>query len=174
MEVLPRDEVAGYAAIGELSLDGRVNPVAGVLPAALGASALSLGLICPAEQGGEIEVLAAPDLLSLLNHFRGTQVLTPPELPGLAEPASSPDLADVKGMETAKRALEICAAGGHSLMLVGPPRRRQIHAGRAPARTAAGNSACPRAASRACCGYRAPSPISRQPSRWNARMWRRR
>ncbi len=127
MEVLPRDEVAGYAAIGELSLDGRINPVAGVLPAALGASALSLGLICAAEQGGEaawggeIEVLAAADLLSLVNHFRGSQVLTPPELPGMAEPAPGPDLADVKGMETAKRALEISAAGGHSLMLVGPP-----------------------------------------------------
>jgi magnesium chelatase family protein len=127
MEVLPRDEVDGYAAIGELSLDGRINPVTGVLPAALGASALGLGLICPAAQGGEaawggeIEVLAAPDLLSLVNHFRGTQVLTPPELPGAAVPERNPDLADVKGMETAKRALEISAAGGHSLMLVGPP-----------------------------------------------------
>ncbi len=127
MEVLPRDEVAGYAAIGELSLDGRINAVTGVLPAALGASALGLGLICPAQQGGEaawggeIEVLAAPDLLSLINHFRGTQVLTPPELPGAAQSASCPDLADVKGMETAKRALEISAAGGHSLMMIGPP-----------------------------------------------------
>ena len=53
MEVLPRDEIAGYAAMGELSLDGRVNPVAGVLPAALGASGLGLGLICARQQGGE-------------------------------------------------------------------------------------------------------------------------
>ena len=53
MDVLPRDEITGYAALGELSLDGALNPVAGVLPAAMGASARDLGLICPAGQGGE-------------------------------------------------------------------------------------------------------------------------
>jgi magnesium chelatase family protein len=127
MDVLPRDEIAGYAALGELSLDGSLNPVAGVLPAAIGASAHGLGLICPASQGGEaawagrIEVLAPFDLLSLINHFRGTQVLTPPGLAGVAEAASCPDMCDVKGMETARRALEIAAAGGHNLLLVGPP-----------------------------------------------------
>jgi magnesium chelatase family protein len=82
MDILPREEIAGYAALGELSLDGSLNPVAGVLPAAIAASARDLGLICPASQGGEaawagrIEVLAPTDLLSLINHFRGTQVLT--------------------------------------------------------------------------------------------------
>ncbi len=127
MDVLPRDELAGYAAIGELSLDGGVNPVTGVLPAALGASARGVGLICAQSQGGEaawagrIEVLATPDLLSLVNHFRGIQVLSPPTPPGVAESARVADLADVKGMETAKRALEIAAAGGHSMMLIGPP-----------------------------------------------------
>lgn len=127
MDVLPRDEIAGYAALGELSLDGSLNPVAGVLPAAIGASARNLGLICPASQGGEaawagrIEVLAPTDLISLINHFRGTQVLTPPNIAGVAEVAATLDMSDVKGMETARRALEIAAAGGHNMLLVGPP-----------------------------------------------------
>ena len=68
-----------------------------------------------------MEVLAPPDLLSLINHFRGTQVLTPPTTAGLAGTGGAPDLADVRGMETARRALEIAAAGGHNLLLVGPP-----------------------------------------------------
>ncbi|MBU6497790.1 MAG: YifB family Mg chelatase-like AAA ATPase [Rhodospirillales bacterium] len=127
MEVLPAPEVARFAALGELSLDGALNPVSGVLPAAIGASACELGLICPAGQGGEaawagsITVLAPPDLLSLINHFRGTQLLDAPPPGGLAEGAAAPDLSAVRGMETARRALEIAAAGNHNLLLVGPP-----------------------------------------------------
>jgi magnesium chelatase family protein len=98
-----------------------------VLLAALHASQEGKGLVCPAAQGseaawaGSIEVVAAPDLLALLNHFKGHGLLRAPE-PGDAEDGvHGPDLRQVRGQETAKRALEIAAAGGHNLLMVGPP-----------------------------------------------------
>ena len=127
MSVIPAEELDAYVALGELSLDGRLNPVAGVLNAAVAAAAEDRGLICPEISGpeaawaGDIAVLAPASLIALVNHFKGTQVLAAPRPRPPQDGAEGLDLRDVKGQESAKRALEIAAAGGHHLLMIGPP-----------------------------------------------------
>ena len=128
MDILPKDEVAKYVIIGEIGLDGAIVRTGGVLPASVWAHNNGLGIICPGVQGsearwaGHTNILASGHVMELINHFRGSQILP---LPPMAKPAQIiekvGDLAEVHGQAAAKRALEIAAAGGHAMLMVGPP-----------------------------------------------------
>ncbi|SEL29340.1 magnesium chelatase family protein [Bosea lupini] len=125
---IPADALAGYTVLGELALDGSITPVAGVLPAAIAAYGRGQGLICPAASGPEaawaardLDILAPRSLIQLANHFKGTQVMARPQPAVARQGGPLPDLRDIKGQESAKRVLEIAAAGGHNLLMNGPP-----------------------------------------------------
>ncbi|WP_425361334.1 YifB family Mg chelatase-like AAA ATPase [Candidatus Tisiphia endosymbiont of Ceraclea dissimilis] len=127
MKILPAGEMQEYLVIGELSLDGSILPVSGALPAAIGAAARNKGLICSKQNGqeaawsGNNNILVASNLIELVNHFKGLQILSSPELEFDTSIINYPDFKEIKGQKTAKRALEIAASGGHNLLMFGPP-----------------------------------------------------
>ncbi|MFT5795591.1 MAG: magnesium chelatase family protein [Ulvibacter sp.] len=128
IKIIDKLELENYYCLGELSLNGKIKPVNGILSASITANEFGGNMICPEKSGPEavyassdIEVLAPDNLLQLINHFKGTQILSRPEQNFSQKIISYPCLSEVKGQKRVKRALEISAAGGHNLLMVGPP-----------------------------------------------------
>ena len=126
--VLPESELSKYVIIGEVGLNGAILKTDGVLPTSVWANQNNLGIICPGDQGtearwaGHTNILAPFHVLELINHFKGTQILPVPETATITDTVQSNlDMAEVRGQHAAKRALEIAAAGGHAMLMIGPP-----------------------------------------------------
>jgi magnesium chelatase family protein len=127
MGVLPADSLASYFLMGELSLDGSIVGVSGVLPASIGALAREMGIICPYDNGseaafsGNVDILAPRNLLEIINHFNGRQILSPPKMQEIKPQEEVFDFCEIKGQALAKRALEVAASGAHNMIMCGPP-----------------------------------------------------
>ena len=129
-DVLPEDKLSNYIITGEVGLNGAITKTNGVLAASVWAKKNGFGIICPGDQGvearlaGHTNILAPHHVLEIINHFNGKVPLCVPDMPVTIEQDATntgPDMSEVRGQAAAKRALEIAAAGGHAMLMIGPP-----------------------------------------------------
>jgi len=127
-DILDENKLSKYIITGEVGLNGAIVKTNGVLAASVWANKNGFGIICPGAQGtearlaGHDNILAANHVLELINHFNGKCLLGVPDAPTMNQsPESNIDMSEVHGQAAAKRALEIAAAGGHAMLMVGPP-----------------------------------------------------
>ena len=128
-DILPEDKISKYIIIGEVGLNGTIVKTNGVLAASVWANKNGFGIICPGPQGtearlaGHTNILAPNHVLELINHFNGKCAINVPDMPAVVSQTNEagPDMSEVHGQAAAKRALEIAAAGGHAMLMVGPP-----------------------------------------------------
>ncbi|QGR02561.1 ATP-binding protein [Ehrlichia ruminantium] len=124
---IPKINNLPYIILGELSLDGSIVPVSGILPAAINARNHNIGIICPYKNGSEaslikdISILSPKHLISLIKHFNNNETILSPTCNISIEDIKYLDIKDINGQSIAKRALEIAAAGGHNMLMIGPP-----------------------------------------------------
>lgn len=128
MGIIKQDKVENFVVVGELSLDGSINPVSGILPVAIGANERNLGIICPKACFREalwadekMNVIPIDNLLELVNYLNDNGEIEIPSIDSTITEANYLDLKDVYGQRQGKRALEIAAAGGHHMLMIGPP-----------------------------------------------------
>lgn len=172
---IDRDALAGCEFLGELGLTGELRPVDGVLPAVLAAARAGRRLVVPAGSGAEAalareaEAYVARTLLETCAGLAGQAALPRAEAGACAVAAPLPDLADVRGQAQARRALEIAAAGGHHLLMSGPPGcGKTLLASRLP-------GLLPEASEAEALETAAIASISGrglEPARWRQRPWR--
>lgn len=131
IDILPREEIMNYISLGEMALDGEIKPVNGVLAASILASEEEKGIIFPHSQLQEmylvkdrVELLAIKSLSDIINHFKGHTLInirTDDIKPNILDDTKFVELSSIKGQDSAKRAIEVTAAGGHNLLMIGPP-----------------------------------------------------